>query len=232
MSYNNGPKIITNQLVLLLDSANTKSYPGTGTAWNDLSGNGNNGTLTNGPTFNTSNQGSIVFDGTNDYVECPNLSNIITGSFSISAWVNWTNISSPSIQKIIHIQNSTREINLDNYNGGSGSKKIHFYTSATSSTNNVLTTGETALSNVWYYIVGVYNDTLKFKYLYVNGILKNSASTTVKISWPNSNTRIGYRLNNTEPFNGKINHIKIYNTNLSQSDILQNYNAIKGRFGL
>ena len=63
-----GPRIVSNGLVLCLDAANKRSYPGTGTTWTDLSGNSNNGTLTNGPTFSAGNMGSILFDGTNDYV--------------------------------------------------------------------------------------------------------------------------------------------------------------------
>ena len=67
MSTKYSPKIITNGLVLSLDAANNKSYPRSGTTWTDLSGNSNTGTLTNGPSFNDGNQGSIVFDGINDY---------------------------------------------------------------------------------------------------------------------------------------------------------------------
>ena len=66
VAYN--PNIVTDGLVLCLDAANKRSYPGTGTTWTDRSANGNNGTLTNGPTFDSANGGSIVFDGTNDYV--------------------------------------------------------------------------------------------------------------------------------------------------------------------
>ena len=66
ISYN--PRTITDGLVLCLDAANSKSYPGSGTTWTDLSGNGNNGTLVNGPTYSSSNGGSLVFDGTNDYI--------------------------------------------------------------------------------------------------------------------------------------------------------------------
>lgn len=72
MGLTHSPKIVTNGLVLALDAANNKSYPGSGVTWYDLSGNGNNGTLTNGPTFNVGNLGSIVFDGTNDYVSFNN----------------------------------------------------------------------------------------------------------------------------------------------------------------
>ena len=62
------PKIVTNGLVLCLDAGNTKSYSGSGTTWTDLSESATNGTLTNGPTFNSDNKGSIVFDGIDDYI--------------------------------------------------------------------------------------------------------------------------------------------------------------------
>jgi len=68
MGIARGPKIVTSGLVLALDAADKLSYRGSGTTWRDLSGNNNTGTLTNGPTFNAGNLGSIVFDGTNDYV--------------------------------------------------------------------------------------------------------------------------------------------------------------------
>ena len=69
MSTRYNPSIVRDSLLLYLDAANTKSYPGSGTTWYDLSGNNKNPTLTNGPTFNSDNLGSIVLDGTNDYVE-------------------------------------------------------------------------------------------------------------------------------------------------------------------
>ena len=85
MAFNYSPKISTDGLVLCLDAANTKSYSGSGTVWSDLSRGGNNGTLTNGPTFNSGNGGSIVFDGVNDYVDC--------GVSNISLPINITLIS-------------------------------------------------------------------------------------------------------------------------------------------
>ena len=68
MALAHSPRIVTDGLALCLDAGNTKSYSGSGTTWNDLSGNGNTGTLTNGPTYSSDNGGSIFFDGTNDYV--------------------------------------------------------------------------------------------------------------------------------------------------------------------
>ena len=69
MGLSHSPRIVTNGLVLCVDAANPRSYPGAGTAWTDLSKQGNNGTLTNGPTFDSANGGSILLDGSDDYVE-------------------------------------------------------------------------------------------------------------------------------------------------------------------
>ena len=80
MAFNYSPKIVTDGLVLYLDAANTKSYPGTGTVWTDISRTNNNGTLTNGPTYTSTFGGSIVFDGTNDSVVSANTINITGAS--------------------------------------------------------------------------------------------------------------------------------------------------------
>ena len=68
MSTRYNARIVSDKLMLHLDAANPKSYIGSGTSWVDISGKGNNGTLTNGPTFSSDNLGSFVFDGTNDHV--------------------------------------------------------------------------------------------------------------------------------------------------------------------
>ena len=98
--------IITNGLVLALDAANKKSYPGSGTVWSDLSGNANTGTLTNGPTFDSSNNGSIDFDGTDDFVEC---SKISSTNFTNSVWMK---VDSKDINGIISwtVGNVRREL--------------------------------------------------------------------------------------------------------------------------
>ena len=85
MAINVRPSIVTSGLVLNLDAANMKSYPRSGTTWRDLSGLGNNGTLTNGPTFNSQNGGSIVFDGVDDYASINNtIGNFGTSDFTIN----------------------------------------------------------------------------------------------------------------------------------------------------
>jgi hypothetical protein len=67
MALSHSPSIVTDGLVLCLDAGNPKSYPGSGTTWTDLSGNGNNGTLVNGVGYSGDNLGSLSFDGVNDY---------------------------------------------------------------------------------------------------------------------------------------------------------------------
>jgi hypothetical protein len=87
-------KIVTSGLVLALDAADKNSYPGSGTTWTDLSGNGNNGTLVNGPTFSSANGGSIVFDGVDDYVTCGTNSSTLVSSMTISStflFISYTN---------------------------------------------------------------------------------------------------------------------------------------------
>lgn len=93
MAASIGPENVTNGLVLALDAGNKLSYPGSGTVWKDLSGNNNNGTLTNGPTFDSNNGGSIVFDGTNDYVS-NTMSNPGSMPITFEFWI-YSNSSSP-----------------------------------------------------------------------------------------------------------------------------------------
>ena len=90
MATDYNPSIVTDGLVLCVDAANTKSYPGSGTTWTDISSKGNNGTLTNGPTFSSGNGGAIVFDGTNDYVDFGSqVANLSTST--ISFWIKLQN---------------------------------------------------------------------------------------------------------------------------------------------
>ena len=88
MATSYSPKIITDGLVLCLDAGDGKSYSGSGTTWTDRSGNGYNGTLTNGPTFDSSNGGNIVFAG-DDYVDC-GLSSFQPTEMTLSVWVKKT----------------------------------------------------------------------------------------------------------------------------------------------
>jgi hypothetical protein len=231
-----GPNIVSNGLILNLDAANTKSYISGSTAWNDISRGGNNGTLTNGPTFNTGSGGSIVFDGVDDYVLLNTLSTLVgTSNVSIECWF-YNNTTTSGFQNIV-----------GQFNGSSG-WLIHTSTNVNQKII-VLVGGGTAYGGVnntptgaWFNTVLVYDGTLtgdtnKLK-MYINGIYRTYDTWmggTVPSTWPNAtsvNVAIGSLLGYGRYFNGNIPIIRIYNRTLTSQEVLQNYNATKGRFGL
>ncbi len=215
MSFSNGPATVTNGLVLALDAADKNSYPGSGTSWFDLSGNNNTGTLTNGPTFNTGSGGSIVFDGTNDF---------ITGGL--------TTITSET--KIIWF-NGNNFLNSNKYliDLGSNIHWIQVYLNkirAGNSGGNFLDGNQTLTQNTWY-CVAVTTDNISNKKIYINGIL-DAQTTLTNISFPTTYNIGRYGGNLNYNWGGNIANVQIYNRALTTSEILQNYNATKTRFGL
>jgi hypothetical protein len=231
-----GPNIITDGLVLYLDAANQKSYPGTSTAWTDLSGNGNNGTLVNGPTFNSGNNGSIVFDGVNDHVEINDFSgNLnIRGSVTVSMLCksNWTsetgwNTSWTGVSKY------NQFILGPNGTNGKMAFLVHSGTWYPLGYGNQIW-GQTDINPKDYHLyTGVYNQESGFVYFYVDGDLEVSFNIGIRVLTddPNSFT-IAKRDVSNNYLNSSISHISIYNRALTTQEILQNYNATKSRFGL
>ena len=234
MAFNYSPKIVTNGLVLCLDAANTKSYVSGSTAWTDLSQGGNNGTLTNGPTFNSSNGGSIVFDGVDDRVS--RTTNINTGqNFTVNAWIYPT---------LLGTTRRAVAISSNNYTSLNG----WFFSTAGANTNNTfflsigsdnayrVALANTLSLNQWAYISAVCQNGGGSINLYKNGIETSYAVTvlstnTLIYTYPQFN--VGYRDAGTpDPYTGNISVVQIYNRALSASEVLQNYNATKTRFGL
>jgi hypothetical protein len=222
-----GPNTVLNNLVLYLDAANSVSYPGTGTTWTDLSQGGNNSTLVNGPTFNTANGGSIVFDGTNDYVNLGNPQILNFGdssSYSICFW----------LIKFTPFKNYDEIISK----GISGNQRIHFLIDSTGKLWrwDAFSTDGLVL-NKWTSIIYTYNSTginSGTEVFYLDGI-QTSTRTGSMPSWVTSNDIwLGYHAisGGSWPFNGRIAQTLIYNKALSATEILQNYNATKGRYGL
>jgi hypothetical protein len=230
-----GQKIVTNGLVLHLDAAQLRSYPTTGTTWTDLSGTGNNGTLTNGPTFSSANGGSIVFDGTNDYVGLgtPSSLNIVNNNTTINAWVNLNvfpvagspftvyakGFDGTSEQVVLRITNTSIFIGTFNNSGGTKSTTVLHA--------GLITTGN------WVHITGQYdNDTWK---IYTNGTLRASTLTNQGSYSSTAPCSIGGGWLTTQYgrfFNGRISYLEVYNTALSATEVLQNFNATKSRYGL
>lgn len=226
MAFNYSPKIVTDGLVLYLDAANSKSYVSGSTTWNDISRGGNNGTLTNGPTFNSANGGSIVFDGTNDYVQA-NATN--SSYFSLSVWVKYSQFFSDNQGYPIIINNTSPSNGYMLYQSTDfpyNRAKIFVVTTSLKALDTI-----TLLStNIWYNIVSTYDGS--FIRLYLNGTLDNSISQTGTVISNPGSLLIGKLSYASSYFNGNVSNTQIYNRALTAQEVLQNYNATKTRFGL
>jgi hypothetical protein len=218
-----GPNTITNGLVLSLDAANVKSYVNGSTTWRDLSGNRNNGTLTNGPTFNSANLGSIVFDGVDDYITGSNSSNFAfgTGNFAVSTWFRTT---ANSIGLLVDLRSNASGIG-NGYSDYFISGKYSLYYS-----NAVKYTSTGSINNnIWYNTV-----TTKISntvYVYINGTLDGFFSDST--NFDEGGFRLARNVNIVGPsyLTGNISQVMIYKgVGLSQSQIQQNYDATKSRY--
>ena len=213
------PSIVLNGLVLYLDAANIKSYPGSGTTWTDLSGRGNTGTLTNGPTYSSANGGSLVFDGVDDYVSgsIPTIN-----SWSMTLWYRSTDITS---NPVFYPFSGTPATGLG-FGGTFGvttNNRWYFLdgTNALSSANTAVTT------NIWYYLVVTKSSTTYN--LYTNGSL-SLTTTGVDVSLTQYN--LGRRGDAVWYSKGNIAQASIYNRALSAAEVSQNFNALRGRYGI
>jgi hypothetical protein len=240
MAYFHSPRIVTDGLVLALDAANAKSYPGSGTVWTDLSGNGNNGTLTNGPTFSSGNGGSIVFDGTNDYVECGALEGSFS-SFTVFIWFYPTSVSDYEnpIDCNYSFNGTTGNIGprLEMYNSG---RLTWAYSDKTNDNDSaygqdVVVSG--LQGNTWHCAAITYVPNMSNTYYngLPTGLSRSTFGTPTGFVGVMNNINIGrgFHLGGAERiFTGRVSNTLIYNRALTAAEVLQNYNATKGRFGL
>jgi hypothetical protein len=232
MALIHSPRLVTTGLVLALDAANVRSYPGSGTSWFDLSGNGNTGTLVNGPTFNSGNGGNVVFDGSNDRVNIGvgTGANQFSGDFAVSAWVmrlpggpTYGNIIGDYYTGAVATTNEwqimmTNTASFNLYRVGSG-----------------YIIGDTASgysASQWINVtVSRIGSTIS---MYSNNTLIATATNSTVFGTATGNLNIGIDGDNSsEPLSGRISNIMIYkNKGLTATEVLQNYNATKGRYGL
>jgi len=233
MSFVHSPKIVTDGLVLALDAGNTKSYTSGSTTWFDKSGNANNGTLTNGPTYSSANGGSIVFDGSDDYINCGNSTSIndCTNTCTVNVWFKQTTSSSYKFLTGKGASDSDENLALA---VAFSISKLYFDVGV--STGPYIEVTYSYSLNTWYNICATHNrtggnSTLK---VYINGI--EIPSTTINPSLSpisnSSNFTIGSGRNNTLNFPGNIATVQLYNRALSASEIQQNFNATRGRYGI
>ena len=229
MSYNNGPRIVTNGLSLLLDAGNNKSYPGTGTSWFDLSGNNYHGSLINGPTYTSANKGAITFDGTND-TATSNIGSLLktvgSGDFAISVWFNSTKSSRGDLFSW-KSSDGTYDIGIILNGSSNGTMQLYYKTPS----------GGVGFYTAFQYVSNIPNcihfqKKTGFVETYLNGVLKHSTSAGGDVT--NHPETLLYIASNRGilPFAGNIFNLSVYNLSLSNSQILQNYNEIKGRFNI
>ena len=264
MSYANGPKIVTDGLVLCLDAANRKSYPLSGNTIYDLSGNGNNGTFVNGPVFNSSNGGSVVLDGTNDYIEVAtrntNLEFQPTSPYSVFVFLKSPPSGSHSAI-VANLQGSTPYQGWDFwFNNSSNANTIAIHLIDTWDTNAIKVRSNYTFSNYankWVMLGYTYDgssprnstNALNSVNFYINGRLHTSGKTVDSPSGDgfvatnetiNYNTSQRFRVGSrwasgaaSSPSAITIGNVLLYNgKKLSASEVLQNYTALKGRYGL
>jgi hypothetical protein len=226
-----GPDIIKNGLVFYLDAANSRSYPGSGTVWNDLSQGRNDGTLVNGPTFNSANGGSVVFDGVDDYVDCGTLLSVLN-NITVQCWIKTTA--------------NTQQVFIGKWDNLTNQRSWYIGT-FTSGGNLQVLLSPTGDTNFNRYIGSIINDgnwkNVCFSFssgtilLYVNGVSNafTQIGSTIINSLHNSTAKLllAAGANGSQIFlNGNISKAQIYNRVLSATEVLQNYNATKSRYGL
>lgn len=232
-----GPEIIEDGLVLCLDAANPRSYPGSGTTWTDLSGI-NNGILTNGPTFNSFNGGSIVFDGSNDHVLLP--SNFFSfpslNTFTINLWFKSSQTSGGTLfgqQDTTNPSSATGWVPVI-YLQTNGLIRIEPFW--TGSVSNAILSSSTLNDNIWHNITTTFN--AGTNQLYVDGNYVTQQTGRTLTSFTTTYYYIigaGYAFSRslgTNYFSGNISNFSFYNRALTAAEVQQNYSALRGRFNL
>jgi hypothetical protein len=217
--------IVTNGLVLNLDAGKQDSYPRSGTTWRDISGNGRNATLVNGPTFSNENAGSIALDGTNDYGTC----NIPAGSadFTYSIWMRRVSTATgllfvfgkytDTVSRgcMLFIQNNILAFRIGA--AGSGFAQVTFSSPITGSNWTNISVSVNRTSNALLYRNGVFD---------VQGDISSQQGNVPNLDYIGSLTGGNWFLN------ANLGTIQVYNRALSATEISQNFNALRGRYGI
>ena len=223
-----GENIVTDGLVSYYDAGYYTSYPTTGTTWYDVGGYGNSGTLTNGPTFNSDNGGSFVFDGIDDRVATNYSASSFTNTTQI-VWYKWNGVN--QLKVLTYFGNSGSNgfgflIN-DGTNGPNvGNRVSVLYGGSLYNAINSGTLYAQLVSNQWTHL-SITRDSTTTR-LYQNGTFLGSTTTTPTLT---SNYNFTYGAESVGAA-GNVSIMSFYNRALSATEVLQNYNAQKSRYGL
>jgi len=240
MSFVHSPKIVTDGLVLALDAGNTKSYISGSTTWFDKSGRGNNGTLVNGVGYTSSFNGSLVFDGTDDKVTFGSPS--VSTSCTVSQWIQPLSGSATTMRNVeyvalnsataviysqlIKITNTWyHQVIISGYPAGYAAEmNVYFQSTVTPFVQNNTPYNFTF---TWEQTPGV-NSTLK---TYLNGVYREQQVQTTTY-WANTASLSTATYSIASSYKGNVGTTSFYNKALSASEIQQNFNALRGRYGI
>lgn len=235
MALAHSPSIVTSGLVFCLDAGNPRSYPGTGTAWNDASGNGNNGTLVNGVGYSSANLGTMVFDGVNDYASITNNSSLRpsseltieyvikgttptgwcpilgygNGDYTVGNYLVWVE-SGGALNSLCRVNNGGTVTEYRQASGESISSSVFKYMAFTMKVGDAIRS---------YYNGSAAGNVVS---LPAGGVFHYAATTS-----PYQIVGLGGAW-----LNGSIPLVRFYNRVLSAIEVQQNFNAIRGRYGI
>ena len=242
MAFNYSPKVSTEGLVLYLDTANPKSYTSGSTAWRDLTRNGNNGTLTNGPTFSSANGGSIVFDGVDDFVNNTSPTGLQLQNLTVSMWVNPSAASTAIVDLIDYDHASTPFQGWILQSEDATTNRYYYFayyngSSFEPSSGIGAGRGVQLTNSVWQNIVYVKNGTSIIGYLNGNQNVNYTAGNATISYQSNRSLRVAAVVSSSPGvgnrfYNGRISTVQVYNRALSATEIQQNFNATRGRYGI
>ena len=229
MGVNYNPKIISDRLLMAVDAANAKSYPGSGTTFFDLSANGHNSTEFLNMTSSNWTGESFDFNGTDEEIKF-NQVTTNTNSFSVECWANWDVVGNGKVPF-----------------GQGGFFRFYYSTSAYltfwireaggGATSTISESVPNVSAGQWYQLVGTcQGGSGGSQKIYSNGVFRNSKSITINVDTgvgSTQNMRLGNAFNNANSkFDGKVAIARVYDIVLTDEEIKQNFEALRGRFGL
>ena len=231
MSISHYPSIVTDGMILCLDAASLISYSGSGSTWNDLSGRGNNATLINSPTYDSStNRGLFTFAAASAQMATIQAQSSLS-VFTVEAWMKFNSLGGrptailtqeyPGVSSRINYS-----IGLNGVNGSGaydGKLNVGFFDGTWRTTS-----GFTPSTNVWYHVVMTYNGSTIIQYS--NGVLQSSLSYAGTPTTSGGLLRLMRRWDDVDYLDGNLSIARIYNRALSAAEVANNYNAMRGRY--
>jgi hypothetical protein len=224
LGLSHSPSLVMNGLVLCLDAGNTKSYPGSGTTWTDLSGKSGAMTLTNGPTYSSADGGYILFNGVNQWARTTS-TGLGTGNrpHSLEMWVNFTTITSTS-RWWLAVIGTYESVGQLHWIGVNATNTAFGVWSGATVQPNLLG------ANRWLHIVTTFNGTLLSSY--VNSVAGPTTNATFNITSSTFTIGLETAQSAEDYYSGKVSIARIYNRALTAAEVSQNFNALRGRYGI